>query len=416
MGESQYDLIIVGGGMVGATLACALGDSPLRVALVDTSAPNLHWDPEGFDLRVSALTRATQRVFEAVGAWPQMASRRVVPYLAMHVWDATGRGAIDFRSAEVGEADLGHIVENRVILAALHERLAAFANVELLWPAAPAALTTQADHAELRLADGRPLRARLVAGADGAGSWVRREAGITTTGWPYRQTAVVATVKTSRHHAHAAWQRFMPDGPLALLPLTDNHLSIVWSTTPEHAERLLGLEDSAFLDALQVAFGQRLGRMEWCGPRAAFPLALQHADDYVRPRIALLGNAAHSIHPLAGQGLNLGVTDAAALAEVLLAAHTHGRDIGAFSVLRRYERWRKGENVAVMAAMDGFKRLFGARAAPLRWARNLGLSAVNLAPAAKEFLIRRAMGLSGDLPRLARRRAQDDLSREMNAK
>jgi 2-octaprenylphenol hydroxylase len=404
MGELRHDLIIVGGGMVGATLACALGDSPLRVALVESGEPDLHWDPEQFDLRVSAITRATQRVFEAVGAWPQMLSRRAVPYTAMHVWDATGRGAIDFRATEVDEPDLGHIVENRIILAALHERLAAFANVELLCPAGPAALAPQADHIELRLEDGQTLRGRLIAGADGAGSWVRREAGITTTGWPYRQSAVVATVRTSRHHEHAAWQRFTPDGPLALLPLTDNHLSVVWSTTPEHAEQLLTLDDSAFLDALQAAFGQRLGRMEWCGPRAAFSLALQHADDYVRPRIALLGNAAHSIHPLAGQGLNLGVADAAALAEVLLAAHARGRDIGALPVLRRYERWRKGENVAVMAAMDGFKRLFGARAAPLRWARNLGLNVVNSTPAAKDMLIRRAMGLRGDLPRMAKGR------------
>lgn len=388
-------MVIVGGGMVGATLACALGDSPLRVLVLEPQPFSSDW--QGFDLRVSAITRASQRVFEALGAWEGMQARRVQPYRSMEVWE--GGGQIRFDSAEIGEPDLGHIIENRVILAALLERLAGFDNIELRTPARARSLQLGPERANLRLEDGTRLEARLVVGADGSASWVRRQAGIDTLGWKYDQHAVVATVRTARHHEETAFQRFLPEGSLAFLPLSEGVSSIVWSVRPGAAEALLGLDEAAFLAELGQAFGDRLGAMQSCAGRAAFPLGLQHADRYVLPRLALVGNAAHTIHPLAGQGLNLGVMDAAALAEVIAAQMA---DCGALRGLRRYERWRKGENLGMALAMDGFKQLFGARRPPLPWLRRTGLNLTNAAGPLKRTLIRRAMGLEGDLPVLAR--------------
>ncbi|MCW9089248.1 MAG: UbiH/UbiF/VisC/COQ6 family ubiquinone biosynthesis hydroxylase, partial [Gammaproteobacteria bacterium] len=368
----DYDILIVGGGMVGATLACALGDTPLRIAVVEAHEAPSEWPEEGFDLRVSAITRATQCVFEAIGVWPGMVRRRVSPYQRMHVWDATGSGVIDFDAADIGEPDLGLIVENRVILAALLERMAVFDNIELISPVRVSELERHDDGVTLTLEGGRRVGGRVIVGADGANSWVRRQAGIDTTGWAYDQSAVVATVKTSRHHRETCWQCFMPTGPLAFLPLPGGYSSIVWSTTPEHAAELVKMEEGAFLDALQLAFGDRLGRMESTGPRGAFPLLLRHANRYCDERLVLVGNAAHAIHPLAGQGLNLGITDAATLAEVLLQARERKQDIGDLAVLRRYERWRKADNLAVMAAMDSFKRLFSNNNGILKLLRNVG--------------------------------------------
>ena len=396
----QYDMVIVGGGMVGATLACALGDTPLRIAVLEPHPAQTEWDENGFDIRVSAITRATQRVFEAVGAWPGMVARRVCAYQQMHVWDATGSGRIHFDAAEIAQPDLGHIIENRVILAALLERMAQFDNITLLCPSVPVEMLRDEQGVQLQLDDGQSLQARLVVGADGANSWVREQAGIDTIGWPYEQTAVVATITTQLPHQHSCWQRFMPTGPLAFLPLPGNHSSIVWSTSPEQAGELMAMEDAGFLAALQQAFGEDLGKMLATGPRGAFPLQLRHARRYTDPRLVLVGNAAHAIHPLAGQGLNLGVSDAAALAEVVLAAKQCGTDIGELSVLRRYERWRKADNLAVMGAMDGFKRLFSNENPLLRPLRNLGMGLAERAGPIKQMMIRRAMGLEGDLPAL----------------
>ncbi len=395
-----YDVAIIGGGMVGATLACALGGSKLRVAVVEPVAAPRQFPADDFDIRVSAITRATQHVFAAVGAWDGMVTRRVQPYEAMHVWDALGGGAIHFDCTELGEPDLGHIIENRVILAALLDRLGAFDNIDFLCPASATGLTLGEDAAQLFLADGRTIEARLLVGTDGITSWVREQAGIDSTGWAYDQSAVVATVKTSQHHQNAAWQRFLPSGPLAFLPLPGGYSSIVWSTSHEQAEALRTLPASQFLDQLQQALGDTLGRMESVGPRGVFPLRLQHADQYVRPRLALAGNAAHALHPLAGQGLNIGILDVAALAEVL---HSSGRkDIGSLGLLRRYERWRKGDNIAMVGAMDMFKRLFSNDKVPLVQLRNAGLSLADRLHPVKNFFMRRGMGLAGDLPPLAR--------------
>lgn len=222
-----------------------------------------------------------------------------------------------------------------------------------------------------------------------------------TGGWNYHQKAVVAHVRPEKSHQETAWQRFLPSGPLAFLPLHDGRCSIVWSTTPEQADALLALEASAFAEALAEAFDQRLGSILEVGRRGAFPLRLQHAQTYVKPGLALIGDAAHVVHPLAGQGVNLGLLDAAALAEVILDALNAGQDFASFKTLRRYERWRKGDNLLMLAVMDGFKRLFGTALPPVRLLRNIGLNLTDAAGPLKHLIARRAMGLDGDLPRLA---------------
>ena len=398
----QFDIIIVGGGMVGAALAAALGDSDLRVALIEARAPQPFQSQDEVDLRVSAITQASQRIFAALGAWDAMRAQRISPFREMHVWDAAGSGAIHFDSADIGTDTLGWIIENRIIQAALWTRVQAHANVEVICPALPVSLMFEHDVVRIELDHGRTLTARLAVGADGAQSRVRGLAGIETQGWTYDQQALVATVTPERSHRATAWQRFLPGGPLALLPLADGRCSIVWSTAPSEAERLLALDEPAFLEELTQASESTLGRMLRCGPRAAFPLRLLHAREYVRPRLALIGDAAHCVHPLAGQGVNLGLLDAATLAEVLLDAQRAGRDVGALATLRRYERWRKGENLLMLGVMDGFKRLFGVRSGPVPWVRNLGLALTDRIQPAKNLIMRRAMGLEGDLTKLAR--------------
>ncbi len=400
--QTDYDVLIMGGGMVGAALACALRDTPLRVAVAERAAPELEWPAESLAVRVSAITRASQRIFQHLDAWPRMRARRVSPYQEMFVWDAGGNGSIRFTAADLGEPDLGHIIENRVIQAALWEGLDDVANVERICPASLAAMQLHDDHAEVRLDDGRSLRVGLVVGADGANSKVLELAGISVAGWLYDQHALVANVRTELPHRDTAWQRFLPDGPLAFLPVNDGRCSLVWSCSPEQAQARLAMDEAEFREALGEAFQFRLGGITEVEGRAVHPLRLRHAERYVQPRIALVGDAAHSIHPLAGQGVNIGLLDAAALADVILQAHGRGQDVGAYGVLRRYERWRKGENLLMMGAMDAFKRAFGSGLAPLRLARNLGLEVAGRLGPLKNAIMRRALGLSGDLPPLAR--------------
>jgi 2-octaprenylphenol hydroxylase len=397
----QYDVVIVGGGMVGLTVACALADSGLKIAVLEQQAPDQEL-PLQYGMRTSAITHASRRVFEAIGAWEAMLAQRVSPFREMHVWDASGEGQIHFDAADSGVAELGYIIENQVIQSALWQRAQALSNVALLCPAQWQHWREENDGVMLQLEDGRELRARLVVGADGAGSRLREHAGIAVKGWGYDQHAVVVAVKTELSHQRTARQRFLPTGPLAFLPLPDLHYcSIVWSTTPEQATELLALDEQDFASRLGEAFEYKLGRIVEVGARGKFPLRLQHAVDYVKPRLALVGDAAHAIHPLAGQGVNLGLLDAAALAEVILAANEKSRDIGSLATLRRYERWRKGHNLTMMASMDGFKRLFGSTAAPVHWARNFGLNLTNNAGPVKHLFMDLAMGEMGDLPRLA---------------
>jgi 2-octaprenylphenol hydroxylase len=399
--SDRFDVVIVGAGMVGAAFACACQGLGLSIALVEPRPPQRQW-PEGeVDLRVSALSRASQRILSRLGVWGRIADLGASPYREMHVWEGLGHGSIHFDSAALGEPDLGHIVENRVTQLALWERLEQTAEVTLICPATCVDLTLGTD-ATLTLGDGRLLAARLLVAADGRDSWARQTAGIATSGWDYDQQAVVANVRPELWHGETAWQRFLPTGPLALLPLRDGRCSIVWSAQAERADELMALDEAGFAAALGEACEYRLGEIRTVGPRACVPLRLQHAAEYVRPHLALIGDAAHAVHPLAGQGVNLGLLDAAQLAQTLKEALALGRDPGGLWALRRYERARRGANLAMLAAMDGFKRLFSNDNQALAALRGWGLSLTDRLTPVKHHLVAEALGLRGDLPELAR--------------
>lgn len=403
--QANYDIVIVGGGMVGGLLACALGGGPFKVAIIDQAAARAIAAPD-YDTRVSAISLASQAMFEAVGAWAGMQRRRISPVREMQVWDAAGTGRIEFNAADMGEPCLAYIIENSVIQAALLERLHQHTNLHHLCPVEISEITLADDHARIALKDGRTLRARLLVGADGAQSAVRRAAHIEAPARDLRQQSIVATVKCERPHGAIARQAFLSTGPLAFLPLDDaHHCSIVWSADTARAQELMAMTDQDFVEALQTAFGDALGALSLAGNRAAFPLALSDARHYCAEHIALVGDAAHTVHPLAGQGVNLGFLDAAALADVLTSAQSKQQDIGSLRVLRRYERWRKGENLVMVSVTGGFRYLFGNALPGLRQARNLGLALTNAAAPIKHLIMRRASGLDGDLPPLARRAA-----------
>ncbi|NWB99450.1 2-octaprenyl-3-methyl-6-methoxy-1,4-benzoquinol hydroxylase [Pseudomonas gingeri] len=403
----RADVLIVGAGMVGSALALALKDSGLEVLLLDGSPLSVKpFDPQSaFEPRVSALSAASQRILERLGVWDGISARRASPYRDMQVWDGSGTGQIHFSAASVHAEVLGHIVENRVVQDALLDRLHD-CDMGLLANARLEQMRRSGDDWLLTLADGRQLRSPLVIAADGANSAVRRLAGCATREWDYLHHAIVTSVRSSRPHQMTAWQRFTDDGPLAFLPLErdgqQDWCSIVWSTTPEQAQRLMGLEEEAFCRELERAFEGRLGSVISADSRLCVPLRQRHAKRYVAEGLALIGDAAHTIHPLAGQGVNLGFLDAAVLAEELLHARERGERLADVRVLSRFERRRMPHNLGLMAAMEGFERLFQADSLALRWLRNTGLKSVEQMPEAKALFVRQALGLTGDLPELAR--------------
>ena len=394
--KTTYDIIIVGGGMVGATLACGLAEEAenLSIALIDAYAPNFDWDSNSFDMRVSAITRASQTLFKNIDAWKKILELRVSPYQDMIVWDAEGKGKVHFDSADMGEADLGHIIENRVIVKALHQRVAEISNIDFLCPVQIKSINFYDEKTELVLDDQTKLSTKLVVGADGTRSWVRQQADIAVKGWDFDQAALVTTVKTEKHHQNTAWQRFLKTGPLAFLPLTDGYSSIVWSTSPDEAKRLTEISEDDFAKELEQAFESKLGKIESVAGRAVFPLRLFETLNYVKPRLALVGDAAHTIHPLAGQGVNLGLADVASLMTVIVEALNDKKDIGDLKVLRRYERWRRAENRSMLVAMDGIKRLFGSELSVIKDLRNAGLSLTDRITPLKNLLMQQAMGLN----------------------
>ena len=405
--EMRADLVVVGAGMVGSALALALQNSGLEILVVDGSPLSVKaFDAQApFEPRVSALSAASQRVLERLGAWQGIARRRACAYGDMSVWDGSGTGHIHFSAASVHAETLGHIVENRVVQDALLEQLHD-SDIGLLANARLEQLRRSGDDWLLTLADGRTVRAPLVVAADGAHSAVRRLAGCETREWDYLHHAIVTSVRCAQPHQRTAWQRFTDDGPLAFLPLEhadqQHWCSIVWSTTPKEAEHLMALEDDAFCAQLERAFEGRLGKVEHADKRLCVPLRQRHAKRYVAEGLVLIGDAAHTIHPLAGQGVNLGFLDAAVLAEELLHANGRGERLADVRVLSRYERRRMPHNLALMAAMEGFERLFQADPLPVRWLRNSGLKWVEQMPEAKALFVRQALGLSGDLPALAK--------------
>lgn len=397
---SRYDVVVIGGGMVGLTLACALGQGGKKVAVIEANEPQ-NFDPsQEHDLRVVAVNRASQHVLENVGAWDGVVNMRAAAYQAMKVWDAGGAGSIGFSAEEMGEADLGHIIESRVIQLALLERAKQLESVDWLCPLRVQRFVADEKEAIVTLDDGQLLMTPLVVGADGANSFVRDMAGIEVKRNDYHQSGLVATIKTSEHHQHTAWQRFQPDGVLAFLPMDDGYCSIVWSSPTERADELVNMPEDEFRLQLGAAFEYRLGEIVSCSERRAFPLRGGQAAQYVKHRIALVGDAAHTIHPLAGQGVNLGFMDAAQLAEVLLDTN---RDLGSMSVLRKYERARAGDNLVMQRLMEGFKTLYGNASPAIKWLRNTGMSTMDGLEPLKQKAMSYALGTSGQKPRMAQR-------------
>lgn len=415
--KTDFDVIVIGGGMVGACVAALAAEArefaDVRIALLEPHPPTLPPADNDVDLRVSAVSRASQRILDSFGAWSRIDPRHRSAYTEMVVWDAASRprspSSVHFSASESSEPDLGHIVENRRLQWAIYETNAMRKRVTVL-RAELAGLQLDDDAATLVLADGRKLTAALLVGADGAASSSRKLAGIETRGWDYEQRAFVTHVGTEHAHARTAWQRFLPAGPIAFLPLADGRSSIVWTTTPDHARQLTECAPEQLAAELRSALDGALGEIRVSGPRAQFPLRLTHARNYCRPRFVLVGDAAHAVHPLAGQGVNLGFLDCAALVETLAGEIAGGGGVESMSelrVLRRYERWRKSENAVALGWVDGINRLFSNNHPVLRWARQFGLAAVDGSAVAKRFFMGRAMGTAGDTPRTARVRSAE---------
>ena len=402
---TRFDVVFAGGGMVGLSLAVALARSGLTVAVVDRETPEAVLDL-AYDGRASAIALGSKRILEQAGVWKHM-NGEVSPIWDIRVADGHPlRGVsplfLHYDHTDLGDDPFGWIIENRVTRQALQKAAAETDGLTQFAPASVVRLDRDADKATAHLDDGRTIEASLAIAADGKFSARREEAGIKISGWDYDQTSMVATVRHERDHEGVAVELFLPGGPFAMLPMTGNRSNIVWSETRDAARRFMALDDAQFLSELKLRFGDWLGEVELAGPRFSYPLSLQQAERYTDTRFALVGDAAHAMHPIAGQGLNMGLRDVAALAEAIVDAHRLGLDIGAASVLRQYEKWRRFDNVLLAAVTDGLLRLFNNDIPPVRMARDIGLAAVNKLPPLKKFLMRHAMGTVGTLPRMTR--------------
>ncbi|PIE24286.1 MAG: 2-octaprenyl-3-methyl-6-methoxy-1,4-benzoquinol hydroxylase [Neptuniibacter caesariensis] len=401
--NTRYDVVIVGGGMVGATIACALGNSNVSVAVLEHVYPDAFESAQPNDLRVSAISIASENILKMVGAWDGILSRRSCPYRRMKVWEADeSKAATDFVSDHIGHEYLGHIVENRIVQLALLERLKTFENIDLICPANVQEIDYSPGSSLIRLDNDRELVAKLLIAADGGDSRVRQAVGIGVTRWDYEQYALVASVATHYPQQDITWQQFTPTGPLAFLPLNGQNASLVWYNTPDNVKRLMQLDTEQFTQELVTTFPDALGEIDQVRMRGYFPLRRQHAQHYVLEGLALAGDAAHMINPLAGQGVNIGLLDAAALAETILKAIRTGEDITELELLKEYEQQRRQHNLVMMQTMDAFYRIFSNQIAPLKLIRNIGLGLAERVSPAKNKVMRFAMGLEGPLPALAR--------------
>ena len=401
--KDNFDILIIGGGLVGASLAVALRASSLRLGVIE-AVPLVASSQPSYDDRTLALAYGSKRIFESVGVWNEIAPD-ATPIERIHISDRGHFGITRLSAAEVGLPALGYVVANRALGVALMKTLQTAKNIEWLCPAEmqDIKLTPESASVTVRHNDAnKTLTARLIIAADGAYSAVRAAMGIEAQRTEYRQSAIVTTVTAGEPHGNTAYERFTDTGPLALLPLSDNRCAMVWSAKAEEVPTILGWSDAEFLNHLQDRFGDRLGSFTRPGKRAAYPLALTRVKEHVRERLALIGNAAHTVHPVAGQGFNLGLRDVAVMAEILTDALRRGEDIGGLTVLRRYADWRVRDNRVTAGFTNGLIRIFSNNAFPLTLLRNAGLIAVDLLPGVKRRFVRVTSGLAGRLPRLAR--------------
>ncbi len=406
LSHHSADVLIIGGGLVGAAQAVALATAGIRVCVVDMIDPAKGQDT-GFDGRASAIALATQRVLATIGVWQQLGSDPA-PILDIRVSDGPSLLFLHYDHQDIGDEPFGYMVENRHIRRGLMDRLLELDNITFMAPARIANLDRTAAGVSATLSDGQQINARLCVGAEGRRSPTRESAGIKVTNWSYKQTAIVCSVRHDQSHDYIAHEHFLPAGPFAILPLNGdgvgigNMSSIVWTEKSALAPHILKLDNTAFKIEFDERFGEFLGRTEIVGPRFSFPLSLQFAHSSTDVRLALIGDASHGMHPIAGQGLNMGLRDVAVLAEVVTDAKRLGMDIGGGDVLGRYEQWRRFDNTMMLAATDGLNRLFSNNIAPVRLARDLGLAVVNGIPPLRKTFMRHAMGLVGELPRLMR--------------
>ncbi len=400
------EVLIVGGGLVGGALAAAFGQAGITTIVVDQNDPAAVLDA-GFDGRASAIALATKRMLDSLGVWPLLEAAPA-PIKDIRVSEGETLMFLHYDHREVGDEPFGYMVENRYMRQALQARIGQLERVDLVAPAQIERLEPRAWGVEAALADGRQICVHLCVAADGRRSRTREEAGIRVTKWSYNQSGIVCTAVHEKSHKFTAHEHFLPAGPFAILPLNGEPArhghcsSIVWTERADIAPAIMALDDAQFLGELVQRFGDFLGEVEVVGPRWCYPLGLQFAETSIAHRLALVGDASHSMHPVAGQGLNMGLRDVAALAEVVLDARRLGLDIGSDAVLERYQRWRRFDNTLMLAATDGLNRLFSNRIRPLRLARDFGLAAVNRVPPLKLTFMRQAMGLSGEMPRLMR--------------
>lgn len=393
----QTDVVIIGAGMVGLTMALALVEKGFKVSVIDAKTIKENSGDQAYDLRVSAITPASAMLFKNLQVWDKIKQARYSPFQHMFVYD--DKGSISFNADDTQRNELGWIIENSVIQTVLYEALKSKA--QILMPANIEHINVNETGAEILIAGHEPIKCQLLIAADGANSWVRQHLNINLKSWQYEQNAIVANVRCSKGHQDTAWQHFLQTGPLAFLPLNEANLcSIVWSCETAVAEQLMQERDDSFALQLTQYLGEHVGQISLASQRISFPLMMRHIHQYVQPSLAFIGDAAHTIHPLAGQGANLGLYDVARLVDVLEAAKKKQQNIGSYAVLRKYERERKAHVSSMIMLMEGFKQLFSNDNRMLSMLRNQGLSTVNKLPPIKNKLIKQAMGFQSEMPSL----------------
>ncbi len=391
------DILVVGGGLNGLPLAIAVADAGLDVIVLERDNPGAVV-ADTFDGRVSAIAHASRNLLKSIGVWDHIPEAE--PMLDIRITDGPSKLFLHYDHRQLGNEPFGHMVENRHMRMALLARAAEVPSLNVIAPAQYTEIDRRQDGVTATLSDGRRINARLVVAADGRGSALRESAGIGKVGWSYHQSGIVCTVKHERPHNGVAQERFLNPGPFAILPMSENRSSLVWTEHTDTAAKIMKLDDENFHREMAHRFGTYLGELEITGPRWSYPLTLHQADSYVAERLALIGDAAHGMHPIAGQGLNLGLRDVAALAEVIIDTARLGLDPGSDNALAKYQTWRRFDSMMLLAITDGLNKLFTTDVGPVRLARDLGLAAVNKMPKLKGFFMEHARGTVGELPRL----------------